>query len=712
MRTDGEHSQPGHTGPLGSRTLVRVGAELFAVSFIVLVQELTLIRWLPGQVRVLAYFPNLILLSTFLGLGLGCLRAGKRALLWLWPATLLLLALSGMAMSNIVFTQNSASEHLWLLYYDLPQSAPVIGDVRAPIILCFLLSALSFVPLGQVVALRLREFRARGVALWGYCCDILGSLVGVIVFAAAGFARAAPPVWFAVFLAAGVPFFRRRRRSLLLYGLAAVALVAIVAYSDRAQFYSPYYAIAARPKGDAPGLDILVNGSLHQYAVALDRAEPARTEIQYQARQGYHLPYRLLAKPPRKVLVLGAGTGNDVAVALDEGVERVDAVEIDPVILSLGAQHPNRPYESPKVHQFNTDARAFLNQSTEQYDLIVFGTLDSMTRLSALSSVRLDNFVYTSEGLEAARAHLAPDGGLVMYFSVQTDYIDARLIGLVTQVFDLPPAVIDEYYYLFNRIYLAGPAFARVQPEERKARLAEIAPSLSGGELPSDDWPYLYLRWRSVDGFYMSLIAVLAAIAVAAVALVSREMRRSLTGGGVDGEMFLFGLAFLLLETKSVTTMSLLWGATWLTSAVVFGAILVMILVATVLTQLRPLSWSLCMGGLIAALLVAYVVPVHTMLRMDGAAKLGLSFAFVGTPIFFAAACFALIFRDREEADAAFGWNLLGAVTGGLLEFVSMTTGIRALYLLALAAYLGATLLRLRAQAPVPSIEAAVARPA
>lgn len=711
METNGDRSKPRPTDNPGSRTIVRVGAELFAASFIVLVQELALIRWLPGQVRVLAYFPNLILLSAFLGLGLGCLRAGKRSLLWLWPVTLLILAFSGMAMSNIVFTQNSTSEHLWLLYYDLPQGAPVIGDVRAPIILCFLLSALSFVPLGQVVALRLREFRAHGFALWGYCCDILGSLVGVIVFAAAGFARTAPPVWFAVFLAAGFPFFAGRRRSLLLYGLAAVALVAIVETSDRAQFYSPYYAIATRQYRDTLGVEILTNGSLHQYAVALDRAEPARDETQHQARQGYHLPYRFLAKPPRKVLVLGAGTGNDVAVALDEGAEHVDAVEIDPVILGLGNRHPNRPYESPKVRTINTDARAFLNESAEQYDLIVFGTLDSMTRLSALSSVRLDNFVYTTECLEAAKAHLAPDGGLVMYFMVQTDYIDARLAGMVTRVFDFPPAVIDNYYYLFNRIYMAGPAFAQVQVEQRSARLAGIERSLSAVELPSDDWPFLYLRWRSIDGFYMSLIAVFAAIAVAAVVLVSREMRRSLAGGGVDGEMFLFGLAFLLLETKSVTTMSLLWGATWLTSAVVFGAILAMVLLATVLTQLRPLPWSLCMGGLIAALLVAYVVPVHTMLRMDGAARLGLSFAFVGTPIFFAAACFALIFREREAADVAFGWNLLGAVAGGLVEFVSMTTGIRALYLLVLAAYLGATLLRLRAHASVPSVEVAEARP-
>ena len=51
---------------LEAKTSRRLALELVAASFVVLFQELTLIRWLPGQIRVLAYFPNLILLSAFL----------------------------------------------------------------------------------------------------------------------------------------------------------------------------------------------------------------------------------------------------------------------------------------------------------------------------------------------------------------------------------------------------------------------------------------------------------------------------------------------------------------------------------------------------------------------------------------------------------------------------------------------------------------------
>ena len=123
---------------------------LLLCSFTVLFQELALIRWLPGTVRVLAYFPNLILIAAFLGLGIGCLRSGKRSLLWLWPVSLAVLLGTAALLSRIAFTQNSESEHLWLLYGDLGRDALVVHDVRSPILGLFLLATLTFVAPGQI----------------------------------------------------------------------------------------------------------------------------------------------------------------------------------------------------------------------------------------------------------------------------------------------------------------------------------------------------------------------------------------------------------------------------------------------------------------------------------------------------------------------------------------------------------------------------------
>ena len=144
--------------------------------------------------------------------------------------------------------------------------------------------------------------------------------------------------------------------------------------------------------------------------------------------------------------------------------------------------------------------------------------------------------------------------------------------------------------------------------------------------------------------------------------------------------------------------------ALWLTSAIVFASILGVILLATLVTQLRPVAFPAAASGLVAALLLAYAVPARLLLGSSTLAKLGLSALFVGAPIFFAALCFASLFRERSEAGSAFGWNLLGAVAGGLLEFTSMALGLKALLLVALLAYLVAVLIRIRRPAqPAPS---------
>ena len=74
-------------------------------------------------------------------------------------------------------------------------------------VIAFVLAALSFVPLGQVIACRLQEFRVRSSALWGYSFDIMGSLVGVIVFALMGLVGTFPVQWFGLLMIAGAWLF-------------------------------------------------------------------------------------------------------------------------------------------------------------------------------------------------------------------------------------------------------------------------------------------------------------------------------------------------------------------------------------------------------------------------------------------------------------------------------------------------------------------------
>ena len=204
---------------------------------------------------------------------------------------------------------------------------------------------------------------------------------------------------------------------------------------------------------------------------------------------------------------------------------------------------------------------------------------------------------------------------------------------------------------------MAGPAFAGAGGEARRADAARVLARVrSQVELPTDDWPYLYLKERGLSGFYLSMMAAVAVLALAGAFLASPDFRRSLAAGGVDWEMFLFGLAFLLLETRSVTAMNLAWGATWLTSAIVFFAVLTMVLLATFAVRAWSPPFRPAMILLVAALGAAYLLPESLVLRSGVPARLALSVVVVGVPIFLASVGFARVFEVRAEP----GWPSAG----------------------------------------------------
>src|SRR5262249_51706398 len=167
--------------------------------------------------------------------------------------------------------------------------------------------------------------------------------------------------------------------------------------------------------------------------------------------------------------------------------------------------HPDHPYRSPRVRVFNADARAYLRNTAERYDLIVFGTLDSQTRLSALANVRLDNFVYTVDCMRLARERLTPDGGMALYFSVRSTAIHNKIFAMLTDAFDKPPIVLSGFQSLFTEIFLIGPAFDRLRTPQQQTLQAEMVRSAASVDVPTDDWPYLYLDSRKPSGFYVSI---------------------------------------------------------------------------------------------------------------------------------------------------------------------------------------------------------------
>ena len=99
---------------------------------------------------------------------------------------------------------------------------------------------------------------------------------------------------------------------------------------------------------------------------------------------------------------------------------------------------------------------------------------------------------------------------------------------------------------------------------------------LTGTErVPTDDWPFLYLREPTIPALNlrgMAYLAVLSLVVLFAFAPV-RSVRP-------NGQMFFLGAGFMLLETKGVVHMALLFGSTWMVNSIVFFAILAMILLS------------------------------------------------------------------------------------------------------------------------------------
>src|SRR5262249_15082129 len=155
-------------------------------------------------------------------------------------------------------------------------------------------------------------------------------------------------------------------------------------------------------------------------------ADPKRFDPHQRGYSQYDIPMKL-APGAENVLVVGAGSGNDAAGMLRNGAKRVIAVEIDPGIIEIGKQfHLERPYHDPRCIVVNDDARSYFATSTEKFDLIAFGLLDSHTT-TAMTNARLDHYVYTQESLAQVRTLLKPGGVAVLSFEATKPYVADRM---------------------------------------------------------------------------------------------------------------------------------------------------------------------------------------------------------------------------------------------------------------------------------------------
>jgi len=703
---------------------------LFLVSFLLLFFELACIRWFGSTVAFLTFFTNIILLATFLGMSVGCLAASSSRdwsvislPLWLLASLLALLTLSQAGLVAVAVGDQGGTPQQ--VYFGTEYQPQDLSSLVVPIELLaavfFALVALVFVGVGQRMG---RAFAAAPDRLRAYISNIGGSLAGIVSFGLAAYLQTPPLVWFAI---VGILWMHLlpRKSMLQIMCLVGVLLIAgVLSYNTtlstevNARGYavvawSPYYRIKYTPSAKF----IETNNIGHQQMHAVGEVV------------GYDLPHLLnrgAGGPPfEDVLVIGAGSGNDVATALAYGARHVDAVELDPVINKLGAAaHPNHPYQDPRVTVHIDDGRSFLKQTSRQYDLIVYALVDSLVLHSSYSSLRLESFLFTKQAFEDVAARLRPNGVFAAYNQYRQGWIAGRIDRIAQEAFHATPVVISLPYV--DRIRVDDPQADRITfiLAGRSARLDAIRAHFDAGDslwintnapaglapfsaappaaapewvriaaarvetdsrdsLPTDDWPFLYLRSHVVPALNLRNMVLLAVLSLAIFDRVAPRGSRRL-----NWQMFFLGAGFMLLETKSVVHMALLFGSTWMVNSVVFFAILLMVMISNIFVWVvRPERLWIYYIFLAGSLLVNVAVPMTSYLALPGFWRVGVSCVLIFAPIFFAGIVFGALFRRSDQPDIDFGSNIAGAMLGGFAESLALVVGFTYLIVIAIAFY-------------------------
>jgi len=657
--------------------MMRVVPRLVLGSALMLFLELALIRWLGANIVHLSYFTNFVLLGSFLGIGVGFLISRKR---WsVLPFTPVVLALFVFVVREYPVSIDRMDADV-IFFTSLKTTGPPAWAIL-PIV--FIMSAFILAGPAEVVGRCFGQLPP----LTAYRWDLVGSLIGIGLFSLLSLFWAPSYVWGSIVAVAFVLLLGGWKRWLA--GAAGAVLVATLVVESAAAgvSWSPYYKITTEQRAD-PDMGtrtyISVNGVPHQ---SMSSAEWKLT----RASEIYGAPYaRRDDAPLGNVLIVGAGSGSDVAIALAKGAEHVDAVDIDPRIVEIGVEgNPDQAYQDPRVTRHINDGRAFLEGTDEKYDLILFALPDSLSLVSGASQIRLESFLFTEEALDSARDHLTDDGVFAMYNYYRHGWLIDRLGGTAAKAFGHDPCI--DLFGEATAVVTATkhPSNQRCGPENHELPASYVEPA-------TDNAPFLYYEGGMVPTIYLWALGGILVISLIVVRIFGGPLRAMRP----YADLFFMGAAFLLLETKNIATFAMLFGTTWIVNAMVFAGVLLIVLAAVETTRrFRTPRLPVVFGLIAASLAVAYVVRPELLLSLSFGPRLVAAVLLAFVPIYLANIAFAKRFAASADSQSAFGINLLGAIVGGCLEYAALLTGYSNLLIVVGALYLLAFLLKPRESA-------------
>ncbi|EKD82767.1 MAG: spermidine synthase-like protein [uncultured bacterium] len=676
-----------------------VAWSIVASACVSLSTQLAIIRWQGTEWEIFALYKNFGMLSCFAGLGLGYALAKRDSIplvltipLLAVQALLLVAMRHGMAEWQISSLMTIPVAEQLTIGFNSSTATHHMVAVYAFLTTMMLLTATAFIPVGQVCG----RFLERTTPLKGYGLNLLGSILGTLLMMLLSTIWTPPIIWLVPCFTILILLQMFDRKVVVIGMLAALATISVLGWPVSfcyERIYSPYQLLE-RGLGDHGLTMIKAAGHYYQRIHDLSESAVAAYPNRKAIRDYYELPYRL-HPGAKNVAVVGAGMGNDVAAALRCNVAYVDAIEIDPAIMELGEHyHPEYPYLDKRVNMIVDDARTFLRGTTNSYDLVVYGLLDSHSLLSHASSVRLDSFVYTVEGIRDAKNRLAEDGIVCLSFCILSQEIGRKIYLMMKEAFDgNPPICISTNYdgsvtFLQSRKGNLSPdpaALAKTGFTNVTQKYAD--PNLLA-DVSTDDWPFFYMPHRIYPVTYVGMMALILLVSVLLFWNFVGQMPKL-----SNAAYFFMGAGFMLVETKAITELGLMFGNTWQIIGIVITAVMIMAYLANLavsMTGIRRTSVSLVC--LILSLGIGLAVAKSGGMPATAAGQF-LAVVVLTIPMFFSGIAFSSLLASSQDISNALAMNLLGAMCGGLLEYNSMYFGFQFLYWMAMALY-GLALLR------------------
>ncbi len=183
--------------------------------------------------------------------------------------------------------------------------------------------------------------------------------------------------------------------------------------------WGPVFRVDAQPLPNATWL-LVHDGTFGAAMHAFDGDATRLTRYDTDPRR---IPFAVLGGPPDRQLIIGSAGGNEILASLHFGAKAIEAVELNPVTVSLLRDHfadeTGRLAERPEVDLHEGDGRTYLARSDRDYDLVWYVAPDSYAANNAASSgafVLSESYLYTSEMIVESLEHLTDDGLVVVQF--------------------------------------------------------------------------------------------------------------------------------------------------------------------------------------------------------------------------------------------------------------------------------------------------------